>query len=387
MPEIRFPYKPVETTPPDVASELRRLQEKEGAYDSALRLVAASGEYELFKHIVGPGKAANLHGARGKGKTALAAYMAERIAELPNGYVLTNMVFNPVPRYDNYFAHKHQDPADDHRSYYKCRPNASPIVDWARIHTVYSTLDLLRQVCQIRSRWIHSLGPLDKRRYFASMPIESTPWIAIIFDEAGQFMSKMRAMSEGNLVMQSWMDLIRKIGGGMVNIWHSIDEPPWFLRNWFNKNAEIVKKSHRTAIVQYKAEGLRVTDLVTVRWEGIPKPHLPFDTNSQASFEPVFFPGSDFKFSPLDVYRLLQKDGVISWDAPDRILEMLDAAEEEEAKFSKKRKPPMQLIHEAITHKRNTAPLPPPLPEPKMPGSGPVREELPEEGEFDTRTT
>lgn len=379
MPEIRFPYKPRSVTPPDVMAEVRRIEQEEGAMAASIRLIAAASEYELLKHIIGPGKVTNLHGARGKGKSALAAYIAERISDLPNGYVLTNIIFNPVPKYDRFFAHRHQDPADDHRSYYTCRPNASPIIDYPKIQTVYSTLDLLRTVCGIRSRWIHSLGPMDKRRYFASMPIDSTPWIGIIFDEAGQFMSKMRSMSEGNLVMNSWVDLIRKIGGGIINIWHSVEEPPYFLRNWFNKNAEIVKKSLRTAIVQYKTEGIHVTDLTTVRWTGLPKSHLPFDSYSQASFEPVFFPGSEFKFSPLDVWRLLQKDRVISWNAPDRILEILDAAEAEEERFSTKHRPPVRLIHDRLSHpKTSVAPLPDLGPDdtrPEPQGSDPVREE------------
>ena len=223
-PITRFPYERRRVSPEaEEAYESMTLQD--GTIEKAMNLLMGSIEYKLLKMLCGPGKVALLFGKRGAGKTSLLSYMIQRLSSLSNAYFLTNQIFFPNPKYDDLFRHRHAHPSDDHSSTVACRPNCSRIVDFPKINVVSNTYESLAITSEIRSRWIHSLNPTDRKRYFANQPIDSEPWIVFFLDEATNFMSKMRAMADDALVMNSWVDMCRKLGIGLVFVYHDLNEP------------------------------------------------------------------------------------------------------------------------------------------------------------------
>lgn len=279
--------------------------------------------YRVLEHMVGPGKITLMFGGKGLGKTNTITWLIEFLHRLPHVYFLTNTVF-------------FRDEDDLKRSPWA--PQFKPIPGMpgrvAKINPVSNSYEALDIICSIRQNWFTQLTPEERILYRQSVKLPSEPWIVFLLDEANNFMTKMRAMKEDNLIMNSWVDMIRKFGVGMVFIYHYRSEPAFFLDNWSNVDGEITKVSKPVAKVAFKPAVVeKEGEMVELEFTAMPKAFIAMDTNSPASFDAALFPQSRTRFTLASAWKVIQQKQIDSMRAPwvlKKILHVAQAMVEED---------------------------------------------------------
>ncbi len=247
--------------------------------------------------------------------TSTISWFMDFLLALPNTYFLTNQIF-----FQDELAKPEWAPL------FKPIPGIPGKI--AKINPVSNSNEALRKICHIRSHWMDSFTREDSERYRRNEQLPTEPWIIFFLDEATNFMNKMRAAKEENVIMQSWVDMIRKFGVGMVFIYHFKKETTYFLQDNLANVDGIATKLRRPLlkIEVKKSQTSLDEDKVPLLIDLIPPSVLPWDSKSPASFDPALFPQSKTKFTLSSAWKVLQNKQIDSERAPRVLLKVLDVA-------------------------------------------------------------
>lgn len=281
-------------------------------------LLRARAIYLALRKMAGPGKVALLFGARKAGKTGFLGYFIHFLHRIPHVYFVTNTTF------------RKEDPEWAHL-FHAVPGYPIPI---AKVNVVSNTLQALNVQSHIKDHWIQELKkhrPKDLARFERNIVLDDEPWIIMLLDEAGGFLSKMRSASEGAVVTQSWVDMSRKLGMGLVFVFHDRTEPQWYLKSWANVDAQATKfrtEQDSWIDILLKPEGaISEKEFIPVRLRKLPLVTLPWQTRSTASFRPELFPGMKTDFTLQHIWLMTQEFEVPDADAPAFVIEALDVAQ------------------------------------------------------------